>query len=71
MSESETDVALWFFHHRTGIIMHFPNVPELKEFVITDTQFIYDSISNLIFENGVSMPKSAGETLRRVGQNIL
>ena len=68
MSESETDVALWFFHHRTGIIMHFPNVPELKEFVITDTQLIYDSISNLIFENGVSMPKSVGETLRRVGQ---
>ena len=68
MSESETDVALWFFHHRTGIIMHFPNVTELKEFVITDTQLVYDSISNLIFENGVSMPKSAGETLRRVGQ---
>ena len=68
MSESESDVALWFFHHRTGIIMHFPNVPELKEFVITDTQLIYDSISNLIFENGVSMPKSAGQTLRRVGQ---
>ena len=68
MSESETDVALWFFHHRTGIIMHFPNVPELKEFVITDTQLIYDSISNLIFENGVSMPKAAGEALRRVGQ---
>ena len=68
MSESETDVALWFFHHRTGIVMHFPNVPELKEFVITDSQLIYDSISNLIFENGVSMPKSAGETLRRVGQ---
>ena len=68
MSESETDVALWFFHHRTGIIMHFPNVPELKNFVITDTQLIYDSISNLIFENGVSMPKAAGEALRRVGQ---
>ena len=68
MSESETDVALWFFHHHTGIIMHFPNVPELKEFVITDTQLIYDSISNLIFENGVSMPKAAGEALRRVGQ---
>ena len=68
MSENETDVALWFFHHRTGIIMHFPNVPELKEFVITDTQLIYDSFSNLIFENGVSMPKSSGEVLRRVGQ---
>ena len=68
MSESETDVALWFFHHRTGIIMYFPNVPELKLFVITDTQFVYDSISNLIFENGVSISKSSGEALRRVGQ---
>ncbi len=49
MNKEETDVALWFFHHYTGIIYYFPNVPELEDFVITDTQLVFDSISRLIF----------------------
>ena len=68
MSKRDTDVALWFFHHHTGIIMHFPNVSELKNYVITDTQFIYDSLSNLIFEEGVNMSAYCADTLRSVGQ---
>ncbi len=68
MNKEETDVALWFFHHYTGIIYYFPNVPELKDFVITDTQLVFDSISRLIFETGVDLRPNAGEKLRKVGQ---
>ncbi len=68
MNEEETDVALWFFHYYTGIIYYFPNVPELKDFVITDTQLVFDSISRLIFETGVDLSPNAGEKLRKVGQ---
>ncbi len=68
MNKEETDVALWFFHHYTGIIYYFPNVPELKDFVITDTQLVFDSISRLIFETGVDLSPNAGEKLRKVGQ---
>ncbi len=68
MNKEETDVALWFFHHYTGIIYYFPNVPELKDFVITDTQLVFDSISCLIFETGIDLSPNAGEKLRKVGQ---
>ncbi len=68
MNKEETDVALWFFHHYTGIIYYFTNVPELKDFVITDTQLVFDSISRLIFETGVDLSPNAGEKLRKVGQ---
>ncbi len=68
MNKEETDVALWFFHHYTGIIYYFPNVPELKDFVITDTQLVFDSISRLIFETGIDLSPNAGEKLRKVGQ---
>ncbi len=68
MDENETNVALWFFHHNTGIIYHFPNVPHLENIVITDTQLMFDSISHLIFENGISLRQGAGDKLRKVGQ---
>ncbi len=67
MDEEETKVALWFFHHYTGIIFYFPNVPQLANIVISDTQVVFDSISRLIFENGVDL-RHAGDKLRKVGQ---
>ena len=48
MSEENTKLALWFFHHHAGILMHFPEVKDLEDIVIVDTQFIYDSITRLI-----------------------
>ena len=48
MSEENTKLALWFFHHHAGILMHFPEVKDLEDIVIVDTQVIYDSITRLI-----------------------
>ena len=48
MSEYETKVAIWFLHRHAGVIMYFPNVPELKDLVIIDIQIVYDSVTVLI-----------------------
>ena len=48
MDAEETKVALWFLHHCAGVLMHFPNVPELKDLVIMDPQVVYDSVTKLI-----------------------
>ena len=48
MSEENTKLALWFFHHCAGILMHFPEVKDLEDIVIVDMQVIYDSITRLI-----------------------
>ena len=48
MSSYETEVALWFLHHHAGVLMYFPDIPELKNLVIIDTQVIYDSVTHLI-----------------------
>ena len=48
MSKEETEVALWFFHHHAGILMHFPEVKDLEDIVIVDMQVIYDSITRLV-----------------------
>ena len=50
MSAHETEVALWFLHHHAGVLMYFPNVPELKDLVITDVQIVYDSVTSLILQ---------------------
>ena len=48
MSEENTKLALWFFHHHAGILMYFPEVKDLEDIVIVDTQVIYDCISRVI-----------------------
>ena len=48
MSKENTELALWFFHYHAGILMHFPEVKDLEDIVIVDTQVIYDSITRLI-----------------------
>ena len=50
MSTSETQVALWFLHHHAGVLMYFPNVPELEDLIIIDVQIVYDSVTNLILQ---------------------
>ena len=68
--EKEAMVALWFLHHYAGVLMYFPNLPELKDTVICDSQIIYDSATTLIvntFEFG-SVGKAASEWFRKTGQ---
>ena len=66
----EAKLAMWFLHHYAGLLMHFPNLPELRDSVICDTQIVYDSVTHLIvntykFDN-VSM--AALEKFRDTGQ---
>ena len=70
MSERETKSALWFLHHHAGVLMYFPNLAELKDTVICDTQVVYDSATNLIvdtFRFG-KVGKAASERFRKTGQ---
>ena len=40
--------AIWFLHHCIGVLMHYPNVEELKDVVICDPQIVFDSVTELI-----------------------
>ena len=42
--------AIWFFHHNIGSLMHYPDIPSMKEVVICNPQVIFDSISRLIID---------------------
>ena len=70
MSERETKSALWFLHHHAGVLMYFPNLAELKDTVICDTQVVYDSATNLIVDTFrfVKVGKAASERFRKTGQ---
>ena len=70
MPSKETKIALWFLHHYAGVLMYFPDLPELEDTIICDTQIIYDSVTNLIintFKFG-SVSKWASERFRETGQ---
>ena len=73
MSEYETKVALWFLHHHAGILMHFPNIPELKNLVILDNQIVPDSVTRIIFETMKSdkVSKAAREKFQKNGEFLL
>ena len=48
ISRSELQEALWFLHHRVGVLLYYPEVEALKGTVICDIQVVFDSASNLI-----------------------
>jgi ankyrin len=47
---SELDDALWFLHHNVGIVRHFQEVPELRDVVIKEPQYIFDKVTELIIQ---------------------
>ena len=70
MTAADTKTALWFLHHHAGVLMYFPNLPELKEIVICNIQIVFDSVTNLIinaFKFG-RMGVAASEKFRKTGQ---
>ena len=70
MLEREAKLALWFLHHYAGVLMYFPKLAELKDTVISDTQIVYDSATNLIvntFKFG-TVSVAASERFRETGQ---
>ena len=46
----DTNEALWFLHHYVGILMHFSDIPEIKDIVICDPQVVFDSVTDLIMD---------------------
>ena len=69
----EALTALWFLHHHAGVMMYFPDVPELKDFVILDNQIVYDSVTFVIRKamkfKGVG--QAAAENFQDTGQFLL
>ena len=48
---TDTKGALWFLHHCVGVLMHFPEVDEIKDIVICNPQIVFDSVTNLILNS--------------------
>ena len=46
--------AIWFFHHNVGSLMHYPDIPSMKDRVICTPQVVFDSISTLIIDKFLS-----------------
>ena len=66
----EVTSALQFLHHHAGLLMYFPELEELRDTVICDTQIVYDSTTNLIvnsFKFG-RVDMAASEQFRETGQ---
>ncbi len=70
MLKNETNLALWFLHHYAGVVMHFPEVEELKDIVICDSQIVYDSVTNLIVNTFKfrQVSKAASQRFKETGQ---
>lgn len=70
MGRAELMEALWFLHHSVGIIMHFPEIPELHDLVICDIQVIFDSVTRLIVNTYTfgNVHKAAEERFKETGQ---
>ena len=51
LNVSDTDEALWFLHHCVGVLMHFPEVNEIKDVVICNPQIVFDSVTYLILDS--------------------
>jgi hypothetical protein len=66
----EVPSALQFLHHHVGLLMYFPELEELRDTVICDTQVVYDSTTNLIvnsFKFG-RVDVAVSERFRQTGQ---
>ncbi len=68
--KKEATSALQFLHHYAGALMYFPELEELRDTVICDTQVVYDSASNLIVNTFKfdRVGKAASEKFRERGQ---
>ena len=67
---TSTDEALWFLHHCVGILMHFPEIEEIKDIVICDPQVVFDSVTELILNSFTfeKVSKPACDKFKRTGQ---
>ena len=47
-TRSEMNNALRFLHENVGVVRYYHDLPELREFIIKDPQYVFDMITNLI-----------------------
>ena len=45
---NEFNAALWFLHNKIGTVRYFKNVLNMTDIVITDTQLLFDIVTDLI-----------------------
>ena len=64
--------AIWFFHHNIGSLMHYPDIPSMKDVVICDSQVVFDSTSELIIDtfkiSNRAIPATAVDDFHKKGQ---
>ena len=64
--------AIWFFHHNIGSLMHYPDIPSMKDVVICDSQVVFDSTSELIIDTfkigNRAIPATAVDDFHNKGQ---
>ena len=67
---SDVREAIWFLHHCIGVLMHYPDVEELKDVVICDPQIVFDSVTELILNTFEfrDVPKLACDKFKKAGQ---
>ena len=70
LNVKNTDEALWFLHHCVGILMHFPEIEEIKDIVICDPQVVFDSVTKLILNSFTfeKVSKQACDKFKETGQ---
>ena len=54
--------AIWFFHHNIGSLMHYPDIPSMKDIVICDPQVVFDTTSELIIDTFKKGNRSIDQT---------
>ena len=64
--------AIWFFHHNIGSLMHYPDIPSMKDMVICDCQIVFDTTSELIIDTfkigNRAIPATAVDDFHKKGQ---
>ena len=66
----ELQDALWFLHHRIGVLLYYPEVESLKGTVMCTVQVLFDSATNLIKNTFTfdKVGKAASEKFREKAQ---
>ena len=66
----ELQEALWFLHHRIGVLLYYPEVDSLKGTVMCTVQVLFDSATNLIKNTFTfdKVGKAASEKFREKAQ---
>ena len=50
VKDDEFEVVLHYLHYEAGTLLYYSDIPELNNWVITDFQLIFDSISQVIID---------------------